>query len=221
MSTRSKPVNDKPTQTESAYSELRRRILILELAPNERLKEEAWSEKLSVSRAAIRESLTRLQGEGLVYAGQRGGFFVTEMTERDVHEFRELREVLETAAFRLACERATNQQVKEIIETCDDFANMVQKGYMTGACEADLRFHRLLVAASGNSRFLQVYQKSNIPLFQMKLGRSMDFLHDLAETEREHRAIADALKKRDADKGVELLKTHFNRGEKDVLSVSR
>src|ERR1051325_1713259 len=120
---------NEPTQTETAFKELRHRILILDLAPNERLKEEVWAAKLGVSRAAIRESLTRLLGEGLVYPGKRGGYFVTEMNQQDVREVRELRDILETAAFELACARATPRQVKEIVATCDDFAHMVGKSF--------------------------------------------------------------------------------------------
>lgn len=212
-----KPFSHTPTQAETAYHELRRRILILELKPNERLKEEAWAERLNVSRAAIRESLTRLLGAGLVYSGERGGYFVTEMTAQDVQEIRELREILETAAFRLACTRATAQQFKEILETCEDFTHMVKKGYTTGACEVDLRFHHLLVSASGNSRIVQSYQNSNIPLFHMQLGRSSEFMNDLAQTEAEHRAIAEALKRKEAIKGVKLLRAHFNRGARGIL----
>jgi DNA-binding GntR family transcriptional regulator len=205
------------TQTKTAYNEIKRRILFQELLPNERLKEEAWAKRLGVNRAALRESLTRLQGEGLVYPGERGGYFVAGLTEQDVHEIRELREVLETAAFELACTRATPHQVKEILETCEDFAHMAKRGYSTGACEVDLRFHHLLVGASGNARLTQAYQQSNIPLFHMQLGRSSAFMDDMAETEKEHRAIAEALRKKDAAKGVELLRAHFRRGEKGVL----
>src|SRR4051812_13702807 len=100
------------TQKKLAYQELRQRILILELVPNERIREEDWASRLQVSRAALREALTQLIGEGLVKAGERGGYFVTQMTEEDVHQIRELREVFETAAFVLACDRATESDLK-------------------------------------------------------------------------------------------------------------
>src|SRR5262245_41328572 len=161
------------TQTELAYAEISHRILVQELAPGDRLKEEEWAARLNVSRAAISESLTRLQGENLVRPGTKGGFLVSEMTERDVHEIREVREVLETAAFSMACERASRQKVAELEEACNDFANLAKKGYWRGACEADLRFHHLLVAASGNSRLAQLYGRAHIPLFQCKLSRSI------------------------------------------------
>jgi DNA-binding GntR family transcriptional regulator len=206
------------TQAELAYKELSHRLLVLEISPNDRIVEQFWSKKLAVNRAAIRESLTRLLGEGLVYQGERGGYFASEMTEQEVHELREVREILETAAFSLACERATEAQIKEIEETCDDFANFVKKGYFTGAHEADLRFHNLLIAASGNARLAQLYQRSHIPLFQRRASQMRTNLEDFIQTEKEHRLIVSALRSHDKSGGVQHLRDHFNRGEKEATS---
>jgi DNA-binding GntR family transcriptional regulator len=206
------------TQAELAYKELSHRILILEIAPNDRIVEQFWSKKLQVNRSAIREALTRLLGEGLVHQGERGGFFASELTEAEIHEIREVREVLETAAFTLACERASAKQIKEIEETCNDFASFVKKGYFTGAHEADLRFHHLLIAASGNARLAQLYQKAHIPLFQRKAAQARIPIEDFIQTEKEHRLILEALRKRDKKLGVQYLKNHFNRGEKESLA---
>ncbi|MDE3068536.1 MAG: GntR family transcriptional regulator [Verrucomicrobiota bacterium] len=208
------------TQAELAYKELSHRILIQEIAPNDRIKEQFWAEKLNVNRAAIRESLTRLLGEGVVRQGDRGGYFVTEMTERDIQEIREVREIFETAAFVLACDHASQKQVKEIEETCDDFAHFVKKGYFTGGHEADLRFHQLLLNASGNARLIQLYQRSHIPLFQRRTAQTRIHLEDFIQTEKEHRKIIEALKKKDKRLGTQLLKEHFNRGARDALSKS-
>ena len=210
--------NTERTQSELAYKELSHRILILEIAPNDRIVEQFWAKRLGVNRSAVRESLTRLLGEGLVFQGAKGGFFAKEMSEPEIREIREVREVLETAAFAMACDRATAKQIKEIEETCNDFANFVKKGYFTGAHEADLRFHHLLMAASGNARLSLLYERAHIPLFQRKAALARTPVEDFIQTEAEHRAILEALKRRDKKQGVQSLKTHFNRGEKDALA---
>jgi DNA-binding GntR family transcriptional regulator len=185
------------TQADLAHNELSHRILILEIPPDDRIVEELWAEKLGVNRSAIREALTRLLGEGLVRRGERGGFFVSEMSDAEIHEIRE---------------------VRQLAETVDDFASFVKKGYYTAAHEADLRFHNLLMAASGNARLAQLYEKSRIPLFQRKAARALAHPEDFELTEKEHRAILDALRKRDKKRGVEQLRAHFNRGESDALA---
>lgn len=205
------------TQAELAHKELTHRMLIQEIAPDERIVEQFWSKKLQVNRAAIRESLTRLQGEGLVHKGERGGYFVSEMSEVEIHELREVREILETAAFSLACERATAGQIKEIEETCNDFSHFVAKGYLTGAHEADLRFHHLLIAAANNKRLAQLYQRSHIPLFLRRTTQARTDIKDFVRTDKEHRLIVEALQKRNKSVGIQQLRAHFHRGEEAVL----
>lgn len=212
----------KQTQPEAAYDELSHRILTYEIAPNDRIVEQFWAEKLNVSRFAIRESLTRLLGEGLVSQGERGGFFVTELSDEEIHEIREVREMIETTAIRLACERATPAQIQGLAETCDDFTNFVKKNYLTVAHEADLRFHKFLVAASGNQRLVQLYARSHIPLFHRRTSQKGNHLEEFIATDKEHRLILHALQARDSESAVQHLKMHFNRGERDALrSTSR
>ena len=117
------------TQAGQAYNELTLRIQTGEIAAGERIVEELWAERIGVNRAAIREGLTRLLGEGFVRQGERGGFFVAEMSDEEIRQIREVREILETSAFRLACERATAEQKAQLAEACDDFESFVKKGY--------------------------------------------------------------------------------------------
>jgi DNA-binding GntR family transcriptional regulator len=207
----------KTTQAEEAFREMRRQILILEARPDERLKEELWAERLRVSRPAVREALTRLHGEGLVVKGKKGGYFVAPMTAADVREIREAREIIEVAAVKLAAQRASEAELDAIEETCDDFAGMVCKGYHSAACEADRRFHELLVRASGNSKLIRAYHCCHIPLFHVRLGQSREYMDDYADTEKEHRAIVGCLRKRDGEAAVKTLQAHIGRGETAVL----
>ena len=206
-----------PNQSEKAYAEIRRRIVILDIRPEERLKEGEWARKLGIGRLVVREALTRLHGEGLVTRGLKGGFFAASMTHADVVEIREVREILEIAALRLAGTRVSPKHIHEMEMTCEDFAYMVAKGYHTGACEADRRFHHLLVTASGNSRLLRAYEHCHIPLFQSRLGQSREYIDDFAQTEREHREIVAALKAHEVETAVDLLRAHFARGTSVVL----
>lgn len=206
------------TQAEEAYNELRRRILILEIRPEERLKEEYWAQRLQVSRPAIRETLTRLHGEGLLVKGAKGGYFVAPMTPQDVRDIRQVREIIEVAALELAAERIPKEELDLLEETCDDFGEMVRKGYHTGACEADRRFHDLLVAASGNNKLIRAYHFSHVPLFHLRLGQSREYIDDYADTESEHRKIVANLREKNVSAAIETLRAHFRRGEKAVLN---
>jgi DNA-binding GntR family transcriptional regulator len=201
-------------QSNHAYRELRRKLLTFEIPPKTRIRETLWASKLGVSRTSIRESLTRLEGDGLVTRGEKGGYFTFELSNKDLQEIRQIREILETSAFSLACDQNSPEILKELREACRDFSNFYRKGYFNGACEADLRFHQLIMKASGNLRLLDVYERSNIPLFHMKIGNNPEHLSDYQGTEKEHALILKALEKGARAEGIKLLKQHFLRGEK-------
>ena len=207
------------SQSNNAYLELRRQILIMQLQPNTRIKEAAWAKKLNLGRVAIRESLIRLLGEGLVTTGAKGGYFVPDMSSGDIRLIREVREILELAALRLAIERITEDQLDQLANFCDDFSTMADKGYVSGACEADIKFHEKLVESSGNTRLSMAYHSSHIPLFHLKFGKTKTYLEDYKQTDTEHRQIVEAIKNKNLKNAEDLLKSHFKRGESAVLDM--
>lgn len=195
-----------------AYTELRRKILSAQIPPNTRLKEDFWAKKLSVSRMAIRETLTRLLGEQLVSLGPKGGYFVNSLGPDDIIEIRELREILELGAVRLAHEKITRDQISRLEKICKDFTSMVEQGYYAGACEADLKFHETLMECSGNEKLLRTYTNSHIPLFHRQLTKNKNSEDDYELTDKEHRAIVKALKEKNLQQAEEVLRMHFARG---------
>jgi DNA-binding GntR family transcriptional regulator len=195
-----------------AYTEIRSKILSTQIPPNTRLKEDFWAKKLSVSRMAIRETLTRLLGEELVTVGPKGGYFVSSLSSGDIAQIRELREVLELGAVRLAYSKITKEQISRLEKICNDFTSMIEQGYFAGACEADLKFHEMIMECSGNEKLLHVYMNSHIPLFHQQLLKSNNLEGDYELTDKEHRAIVKALKDKNLNQAEKVMKLHFARG---------
>jgi DNA-binding GntR family transcriptional regulator len=201
------------------YSEIRRKILTSQLQPGTRLKEDAWAKRSEVSRMAVREALTRLLGEQLVAFGEKGGYFVKPMTAEDVHQIRELREILELGALKLTCKKIDKQQVTKLEKICEDFSAMVKQGYFNGACEADMKFHETLVASADNKKLLEAYHSSNIPLFHLKLSKTQVYMDDYEQTDQEHRQIVKAIKSKNLKLAEKALIKHLARGEAAVLDL--
>jgi DNA-binding GntR family transcriptional regulator len=200
------------------YGEIRKKILANQLTGGARLAENTWATKLEVSRVAVREALIRLSGEGLVEFGERGGCFVRSITIDDVKEIRELREIIEIGALKLLFKNRNKEIIKELETICEDFSSMVERGYHSGACEADVKFHETLIKGAGNNRLFNIYVNSNIPLFHFKLSSSSQ-MDDYAETDAEHRRIVACLKKNDLEAASQTLLQHLNRGEKLMLDL--
>jgi DNA-binding GntR family transcriptional regulator len=207
------------TLSSKVYLELRGKMLSNQLMPGIRLKEEVWAKKMEVSRMAVREAFNRLLGENLLVAGSKGGYYIKSMNADDLREIRELREVLELGALRLAIHRIENHQITELEKICDDFTAMVKGGYFGGACEADVKFHEAIINIAGNEKLKTIYLSSNIPLFHLKLGRTQKHMDDYELTDREHRAILHALKNKNLKLAEEFLTKHLVRGELTALEL--
>jgi len=203
-----------------AYTELRSKILSSQLTSGTRLKEDEWSKKLEVNRMAVREALTRLLGEQLIVQGEKGGFFVKTMTVEDSRQIREIREILELGAVRLSILKNDPTYIAELERICNDFTSMVERGYFGGACEADVKFHEILIESSGNEKLIHLYRASNIPLFHQKLGKTQTHMDDYELTDMEHRAIVKAIKEQDYKGASEALTKHLERGEVASLDLT-
>ncbi len=197
--------------TEAIYQELRSRLLSQSILPGTRLIEQKLALELATGRTAVRESLKRLYGEGLIDKREKRGFIARNWSTKELTEIREVREILEVSAARLACQHGKAKDWKQLKNICREFESMVANGFFLGASEADLRFHHILVSLSGNARLISTYQIANLPLFHYRV-RTAGRMNDYDLTAKEHRAIVDALQQRNPDRVEQLIRQHIARG---------
>lgn len=78
-------MGSKPTRPE-IHAELRERILLLDLPPGSRLREEHLAQRFGVSRTPIRQVLDRLEFEGLVVQGDGSGARVSSLETKALRD---------------------------------------------------------------------------------------------------------------------------------------
>ena len=98
-------------ETDDVESQLRDAILDGRLKPGESLAEAQLATQFGVSRASVRQAKFQLVQEGLLEFDSRGTASVRTLTQADVQEIVEFREVLDSAAIRLACSRLSEASV--------------------------------------------------------------------------------------------------------------
>ncbi len=200
--------------SEAVYEGIRREILSTSVSPGDRLIEVKLGERLGCGRTPVREALRRLHGEGMVERRRTGGYVVRTLVAADMLELRELREVLEVSGVELTARREGRGVIRELRRICDVFDSQVERGYVAGACEADLDFHRTLMEGTGNQRLMDLYRVANIPLFHHQLSGGR--MNDYRQTSAEHRAIVERVAAGDVVGAAELMRQHIGRGAKEV-----
>jgi DNA-binding GntR family transcriptional regulator len=141
---------------EALEEDLQRRILQGEFAPGEHLREIELSEDYKVGRHTLRAAFDRLVRRGLLGKERNRGVFVRRLTADDLREIYELREALEVETVRiLAGRRIVPDDARAATEK---LKTLSARSRRVEVIEADLAFHRALVAATGNSRLVRVHR---------------------------------------------------------------
>jgi DNA-binding GntR family transcriptional regulator len=198
---------------DQAYHAIRGLIVSLELAPGAVIDERQLVERLAIGRTPVREALRRLAQERLVEVYPRRGMFVTGVDVRELARLSEVREVLEPEAARLAAERATDADRREL------GALLVELDTAGGELMAlDERIHRAVYRAAHNDLLeatLEQYYVLALRIWSMALDRA----HDLGEAVEEHRALLEAIRSGDAERAADTMRAHVQNFEQAMHRV--
>lgn len=204
----------RPALAEAALYErvaerLRERILAHELAPGSWIDEQALTAELGISRTPLREALKVLAAEGLVTMKLRRGAYVNEVSERDLAEVFQLLSLLESDAAAVVARDASDAQIGELADLHQHLEDTVADRDAFFA--ANERFHMRLLEIAGNRWRNQVVadlrkvMKLNRHHSLFKQGRISDSL-------QEHRAVMQAVERRDPEAAARLMREHFANG---------
>src|SRR5580658_856099 len=101
--------------TGRVYVELYRMTVDFQFLPGERLNEAVLAKSLGVSRTPLRTALARLAAEGLLTYSIGNGFSCCTLDEQQIRDLYEFRIALEQTAVRLAIDRATEEELDQLV----------------------------------------------------------------------------------------------------------
>jgi DNA-binding GntR family transcriptional regulator len=195
-----------------AYLAIRGLIVSLELPPGAVIDERELMRRLGLGRTPVREALRRLAQEQLVEVFPRRGSFVTGVDVRDLARISEVRAALEPEAARLAAERATDEERRELADLSDQ---IVSGEDLMGL---DERIHRAVYAAAHNhllEKTLGEYYVLALRIWMIALGRA----EDLEEAVEAHRDLTQAIVAGDGDRAADLMRDHVEDFEQSMRKV--
>src|SRR2546421_6412494 len=143
---------------EKTYKSLKTMIYRRELEPGERLVERKLSRRLGVSRVPLRESLMRLESEGLVERVPNGPSRVMDFSKVDVVEMYSMRLLLEPFATRLAAVNHEPSLIQHLKRLCKLMTAASKAEAWAKMDRTDCEFHHAIVEASGHKKLFQAYE---------------------------------------------------------------
>ena len=207
------------TRVESAYQRLKAEILGNSLPAGFQATEQEFADHLGMSRTPVRESLIRLEADGLVSLAPRRGARVLPISADDMREIYEILTSLEPdAAARIAASKPDRAMLRPLVVATADMQRAVELEDLEVWAEADDRFHRTLLELSNNKRMTnfigslmdQAHRARMLTLRMRKIpARSTD----------DHREIVSLMLEGDAESTRTAFREHRSRAAAELLSI--
>lgn len=192
------------------------------MEPGEKLPNEVeLARELGVSRTTLREALHALTSRNILEVRRGRGTFVSPQIEHindygfsDLEQLRgqlrdlfELREIFEPRAARLACLRATPEEMAEILSRGQAVDQCIRAG--RDRTQADREFHAAIVRATHNEFMMRLLPMINQAVEAAVVsGEHKDQLAE--DTRRDHALIMDFFQKRDAAGAEHAMAIHMH-----------
>ena len=198
------------------HGEILRLLRAGQLAAGAKLSEAALASRLGVSRGPVREAFRSLEESGLVRREKNRGVFVRQITSAEAAELYALRAGLDELAVRLLAPVVTDAQVAELRAKVDRLDRVA--GGIDAYFPLNLDFHDRIVEMAGNSRLLVTYRRV---IDEMHLLRRHGLVHGggLGVSNAEHRAIVEALARRDVDAATQAAREHVLAGRRRLQAA--
>lgn len=179
-------------------------------------------EQFGVSRAPVRQALSALEMNGVIYSRQGEGVFVKNTTittegtlsmkSASPEDIVEARMHIEPLIIHFAALRATDQEIEELKKTIKKMEEETRSGVYVP--ETDEQLHMGIARASHNDLFVTFMSSITNAMKQQEMWR---FIRDRTVTRsdyreinfQEHKMIIEALEERNASEAVTRMTDHM------------
>ena len=179
------------------YEILRDKILNGELPGGTKIVEEKIAAELGVSRTPIRDSIRKLEYEGLIVKKR-----VVNPTEKDLRNMFSVRILLEGYSARCAANFLRENEIEKLYE----YVEIGRKGTKEEIMSANESFHNDIVKASNNPVMIDIIDRMQAIIY---LFRKTVVIYNRPHLIDEHEEIYEAIKARDGEKAETLMKKHL------------
>jgi DNA-binding GntR family transcriptional regulator len=200
--TPSKAVVSRTVLREQVKEMLLERILTHVYPPGARLVETRIAQELGVSQAPVREALRELETLRFVESSPFKGAWVREISDAELAEIYPIRAALEDVAARAAAGRLAGK----VAPLEREIRAMASAKGVAEQVEHDVRFHKLIVEASGNARLLELWESLQVEARTMITALRTGL--DPGAVAARHQPIVEALRRRDADAAGQQIRSH-------------
>ncbi|WP_342359641.1 GntR family transcriptional regulator [Terrarubrum flagellatum] len=194
---------------DATYATLKRRIVLNELKPGDRITELGLAESLGCSQGAVREALLRLQEDGLVIRAGHRGTTITPLDPEEADEIVAVRKRLETRGALRAAKAVTPEAIEALETLQGEMDQAARAGDEYRLIELDTEYHATIFRLAGLRALEQILKRCTLHSHRQKLWEPRH-RRPLTQTAARHRIITEKLAAGDGEGLAEALAQHID-----------
>ena len=207
--------NNLRTVGENTYELIKKDIIFGVLPPLKKLKLQELKKIYNASVSTLREILSRLTGDGFVFAEEQKGFYVSPVSKSDLIEIANLRILIESHALKKSIQNTTPEWEGSLLAAHHKL-NLYEQEMLDSEVENrnnwkkyDSEFHQSLVKNCGSNNLIELhklifdkYLRYQLLILTFRGKGSID----------EHKKLLDFTLVKNYSKAQSVLKEHINNG---------
>lgn len=202
---------------------LRRRILMMDIAPGAVIDELELAEEFGLSRPPVRELMRQMAGEGYIELEANRPARATSMSYHALRDFYLVAPMIYIATTKLAAEAARPADVARLRDIQAGFRKAIRGGEVDDRIFANDAFHHEIGKIAGNAYLLPSLRRLLID--HARVGRTYyrDDVSDSAEIEisaTQHDQIIDAIERRDPEDAARIVQAHLELSRRNMAAYA-
>ena len=187
---------------DQAYEKIKANILNLSYPPGMSLTEAMLTKELGMSRSPVRTAIRMLQAEGLIVTDYYKSMTVKEISDKDINEIYQLRELLEGAAFKLIFtlgryEEFSYRIEEKVVRMCAAAGDVYEWEV------ADTAMHMEIISIFENDRINKIYEMNLSELIRMGQYSIKNGMH-IPKTNENLKKMVRHMRKGEYDKSFDI-----------------
>ena len=201
------------------FNKIEEEILSGILKKGDYISENKLAERFNVSRTPVREAIKRLEQEDLIEYENCKTVRVLGITKDDVLSVYDIRLQIEGDAMVKAAFNMTDEDYLDLSQTIDLQEFYTLKADADKVKDADTSFHTKLYRLVKSSVYFTILSELHKKIQQFrKVSQSNNGRGE--SSIKEHRAILDAMRKKDCDLIKTLTKQHVQNARDNIVSLN-
>ncbi len=196
------------------YEEIKNLLDNHVLPINRKINKLELSNKFNISLTPINAALNKLVGENYLTYVPRKGFFIKQISKKEILEAFDILAAIESIAIKLFSTNIDHNKIEKLTHFFDEFSNGIEENLINDYLKTEKDFHQKIIEYSDNKKLLEIY--NSLKFYTNYYNRN---INNLNLSLIEHLQITNNLNHHNFIEAQQAIENHFLNSKDRLLKA--